>query len=230
MFGQNKQINMKKKNIVITEIIIWLAVLTTSVYFGIYKPSVINSKENSYIFTVKDAGGLVKGSPVKLMGINIGYVKQIKIIDDYVRIIFVVKEEGIKIPNKASATIEFYGLGGSTSLELNPKTSVYSDEEKTILPSGSYRIQDYWDGSKLSSNVMIDMYTSLRIAIDGADLLNNKNIFKQSSAIKKAAEKTNYTNEEQTVIINKLSEMTKEYSVDKKQKTEEYVKNEAINE
>lgn len=145
------------------------------------------------------------------MGMTIGYVRDVKIFDNKVFVSFLVTKEDVYIPNQATATIEFYGLGGSTSLELSPSTSSQTENNETIIPSDTYRIQDYWDGSKKSSNVMIDIYGSLGRTIQNTNILNHKDLLKQSSLINKISEQTNKTNAEQTVIIKKLSEKTQTY-------------------
>lgn len=204
---------MKKKYIIITELIIWLLILAGSFYFILYETTLKDNSHNSYYLFFDDAGGLVKGSPVRLMGMTIGYVRDVKIFDNKVFVSFLVTKENVEVPNRATASIEFYGLGGSTSLELSPKTSSQTDNREVIIPSSTYKIQDYWDGAKLSSNVMIEIYGSLGRTIENTDLLNNKNLLKQSTLIKELASLTNKTNEEQNVIIHKLSEKTKNYSV-----------------
>ncbi len=203
---------MKKKYIIITELIIWLLILSGGFYFFLYKTTLKDNTNNSYYLFFDDAGGLVKGSPVRLMGMNIGYVRDVKIFENKVFVSFLVTKENVKVPNRATATIEFYGLGGSTSLELSQKTSADEENEDTIIPSDTYRIQDYWSGATLSANVMIDIYGSIGRTIHSTNILNHKDWIKQSAVIKDFATLTNQINEEESVIIHKMSELTKEYS------------------
>lgn len=203
---------MKKKYIIITELIIWLLILSGGFYFFLYKTTLKDNTNNSYYLFFDDAGGLVKGSPVRLMGMNIGYVRDVKIFENKVFVSFLVTKENVKVPNRATATIEFYGLGGSTSLELSQETSADEENEDTIIPSDTYRIQDYWSGATLSANVMIDIYGSIGRTIHSTNILNHKDWIKQSAVIKDFATLTNQINEEESVIIHKMSELTKEYS------------------
>ena len=221
---------MKKKYIILTEIIIWLFIIIMGVCFFVNKTTFKDNNNNGYYLFFDDAGGLVKGSPVRLMGMNIGYVRDVKIFDNKVFVSFIVTKEDVTVPNRATATVEFYGLGGSTSLELSPKTSLKSDNGEIIIPSGTYRIQDYWNGAKLSANVMIDIYGSIGRTIDSTGILYNKDILKQSKIAWEYAQKTNMVNEEETVIINKLSEATKDYRINKEKEAETKEVNEAENE
>ncbi len=207
---------MKKKYILLIEIIVWLLILSGSFYFLIYNSAIKENAQNSYYLFFDDVEGLVKGSPVRLMGINIGYIRDIKIFDNKVFVSFLVTKNNVKIPQKAIATIEFYGLGGSTSLELRPDIFSETDEE-IITPVESYRIQDFWDGQKLVSNVMIDIYGSVGRTIDRANLIENKQWFKQSSLVEKITQQTGLVNSQQSVLIYKLSEATFKYSRNNKQ-------------
>ena len=196
---------MKRKYILITEITLWFFIIYYSIYFFV-NAYIRDISKNTYSVCFDNVKGLVKGAPVRLMGINIGYVKDIKISDGKVCVSLFVNKRDINFPNNAVATIEFYGLGGSTSLELQPLIS--SDNKNGIIPSNAYSVQNYWDGTKLSAETMIETYDSLRLSIDNADLLNNKQLFFQSSLVKDYINKTQKLNKEQAVIINKLKNST----------------------
>lgn len=197
---------MNKKYIWLIEIIIWLIIISVSLFFFIYKTSIKNNVQNTYYIFVDDADGLVKGSPIRLMGINIGYVKDVKIFDNKVFLSFLVTKEGVQLPKCAVATIEFYGLGGSTSLELMPSNCTKGNEEEIIIPSGSYRVQDFWDGQKLTSNVMINIYGSIGRNIDKSGIMYKKDLLIQSKFIEEINKQLGKTNNSETVLIYKLSE------------------------
>lgn len=207
----------KKKYIWFFEILTWLLIFSIGLFVFIYNTSIKNNVKNSFYIFFDDVDGLVKGSPVRLMGINIGYVRDVKIFDNKVFISFLVTKENIQIPKRATATIEFYGLGGSTSLELNPATSAEDSNEEMILQGESYRVQDFWDGQKLVSNVLIDIYGGMGRTIQNADLLNNKHLLKQSDLVKSFTKEAGKINTAQSVIIYKLTESTLDYVEKKKE-------------
>ena len=211
---------MKKKYIWFFEILVWLLIILGTVFFVIYNSTVKAKTGNMYYLFFDDVEGLVKGSPVRLMGINIGYVRDVKIFDNKVFVSFLVTEENVSIPNKASATIEFYGLGGSTSLELSPKTSTEEEHEEAIVTAKSYRVQDFWDGQALVSNVLIDIYGGLGRNVKPSDVPKLKNWAKQSSLVESISAQTGTVNTAQSVIIYKLTESTFDYSKKKYQEQE----------
>lgn len=203
---------MKKKYIWLLEIIFWLIIVSGCFYFFIFNSVFKENVRNTYYLFFDDAKGLVKGSPVRLMGINIGYVRNVKIFDNKVFISFLVTKDNVNIPKSATATIEFYGLGGSTSLELNPKTSDISADTEEIIPSKSYRVQDFWDGQKEVANVLIDIYGGIGRTIKAADLINHKDWLKQSKLAEELARQTGAINTSQSVVIYKLTESTFDYT------------------
>lgn len=202
---------MKKKYIWLFEIIIWLIIFSGIFYFFVYHSAKKENVRNTYYLFFDDVEGLQKGSPVRLMGINIGYVRDVKIFDNKVFISFLVTKDNVQIPHMASASIEFYGLGGSTSLELNPGTSSEYGEKDAIIPVESYRIQDFWDGQELVANVMIDIYGSIGRNIKPADVITYKSFINKSSVLREFSRQTGMINDAQSVIIYKLSESSIDY-------------------
>jgi phospholipid/cholesterol/gamma-HCH transport system substrate-binding protein len=215
---------MNRKQIFLLEVIFWLLIIFCGSFFFIYKTSIKDNIQNTYYIFFDDVEGLVTGSNVRLMGINIGHVKDVKIFDNRVFVSLIVTKENVKIPKCATATIEFYGLGGSTSLELNPATSSENDVCDEIIPSGTYRVQDYWDGSKLSSEVMISTYTNVKNAIDDSKILEHKDKLMQSKALENLIKDTQGINKEQTVVINKMTKETEAYFNNKIKEAKDEVK------
>ena len=109
---------MKKP--ILIEIFIWIVILTlvfSGIIFGYSKLFV---EPNVYNIQFKDIDGISKGSPVRFMGINVGYVRKLKAKGKFVDVQIILTEKNMKIPNGTVARVEFYGLGGSKSIELMP--------------------------------------------------------------------------------------------------------------
>ena len=195
--------SMIKQRIWLFEIVIWVLIFTAFFSLFIYKTGIKNSDKNTYYAFFDDVEGLVKGSPVRLMGVNAGYVDIVKIFDNKVFVAFKITKKNINIPQCAIATIEFYGL------ELNPAyNSVCQNSSFGIIPSKSYRIQDYWDGSALDSQVLIDIYGSFGRNVSNEDIIKYSPYVYQSKLIKQISEQTKSLNNTQTVFINKLTKET----------------------
>ena len=201
---------MKRRYIWLIEIIVWIFIISIGLFSIIYNTAIKDNTKNSYYIFLDDAGGLVQGSPVRLMGITIGYIKDVKIFDNKVFISFLITEKGAQLPKRSIANVEFYGLGGSTSLEIIPQVPTKDDRE-IIIPTKTYRVQDFWHGSELVSNVLIDIYGGAGRSIEKANLIENKHLFKQSDLIKAISGQTESVNTAQTVIIYKFTSNTFKY-------------------
>ena len=123
---------MKKHSLWLIEFVIWIIAITI-IILGInyYHALKINSKSTYHIF-LKDIDGLMKGSPVKIMGVQVGYVTEINVIDDYMYVSFFISKPDVTMPHGSKALIESYGIAGSKSIELYPPKDK-ADETKDLI-------------------------------------------------------------------------------------------------
>ena len=96
----------------------------------------------TYQIFLPDVDGLIVGSPVRFLGVEIGYIEKIKILSSEVYLKFVITDKDIKLPKGAIATVEFNGMGGSKSLEIYPPTKESIASGKIITTSNPVRLSD----------------------------------------------------------------------------------------
>lgn len=145
---------MKKHMFWIMEVFIWgliLIVISGGIMLAKYN---YKKSFNTYQIFLPDVDGMIDGSPVRLLGIQVGYVSQINIVGEDVYVKFIITEKNIKIPPGTRATVEFSGLGGSKSLELYPPTGNVNPSGKLIIPQNPKRIHD-------SFSVLNEMYENI---------------------------------------------------------------------
>lgn len=133
--------NKDKNTLYIThsgEFLIWLIVIlivvsiSTFVYFDREK------KVNDFNIFMQDVDGLIVGSPVRMMGIEVGHVVKIKPTNEEVYVKFVITDKTVTLPQGTVATVEFSGMAGSKSLELYlPDKNTYIDPTTPILTVNS---------------------------------------------------------------------------------------------
>lgn len=134
------------------ELLIWLAILF--VVLSLVTISVIkyhNSFDSHEIY-LPDVYGLIVGSPVNLMGVQIGYITKTKIIkEDTILVKFKITDRSVHLPKNTLATVEMYGLGGSKSLELYPPDSNKMINYELLVSGNDYflverpkRLRDAW--------------------------------------------------------------------------------------
>ena len=97
---------------------------------------------STYQIFMPDVDGLIVGSPVKYMGVQIGYISRINIVSNEVYVKFIITEEGIKLPKGSVATVEFNGLGGSKSLEIYPPDEERIEKDKIIVVNRPKSLHD----------------------------------------------------------------------------------------
>ena len=96
----------------------------------------------TYQIFMSDVDGLIVGSPVRFMGIEVGYVSKIKILQNEIYLKLVMQDKNFQLPKGAIATVEFNGMGGSKSLEIYPPTDQSVAEGKIISVSETVRLSD----------------------------------------------------------------------------------------
>lgn len=109
---------MKKP--ILIEIVVWSAILAIVFTVVIFAYSKLFVEPNIYTIEFKDIDGITKGSPVRFMGMNVGYVRNLTSKPKHIDVQIIVTRKDMKIPNGTVARVEFYGLGGSKSIELMP--------------------------------------------------------------------------------------------------------------
>lgn len=133
MKGIDNKIKYKKLARFI-ELSIWFLLLIFVLGIGYIAKQNYNQHKTYQIF-LQDVDGIIKGSPVRMMGIHIGYVRKVKIINDMVFVDFIINQDGIEIPKGSKVTVEFTGLGGSKSIEI------YTPKDKVPKGSQTFEVQ-----------------------------------------------------------------------------------------
>lgn len=146
--------NMKKHTMWIVELLIWGVLIFSALFASFYVYNLNVRKHYTYYVFFHDVDGLIKGSPVKLQGYQIGYVSNISIVNDEVFVTFVITDRDFNMPKEMSATVEFTGMGGSKSLDLRVEKSSPGSESiiTTIEPR---RLQDFYIyGNQIAQNIV----------------------------------------------------------------------------
>lgn len=128
---------MKKP--ILIELIIWTLIFCAIFCALIFTYSKLFVEPNVYTIAFKDIDGITKGSPVRFMGINVGHVRNLSPQEKHINVQIIVTKKDMKIPNGTVARVEFYGLGGSKSIELMPPDGSC---DVGILTGDTIRIND----------------------------------------------------------------------------------------
>ena len=124
----------------VLEIIVWLLIIVLVVGFIRFQHAKKIGEYRTYRLFMQDVDGLIEGSSVRMMGVPIGYIKTINIVQDEVYVKFVVTDEDVVLPNGVIATVEFNGMAGSKSLEIYPPDSVSKASGRLITVKKTNRL------------------------------------------------------------------------------------------
>ncbi len=131
---------MKKGHVIEVLILLTIAVTGTLAIYSIYYNIAI--KPNLYTIRFHDVDSIIKGSPVRFMGIIVGHVRNLKRENDQIACEIVVTKPNTAIPDGSVAKVEYNGLGGSKSIEIMPpKTN--DPDIKGIVGVYGLRISDF---------------------------------------------------------------------------------------
>ena len=96
----------------------------------------------TYQIFMPDVDGLVVGSPVKFMGVQVGFIEKIKIVREEVYVKIVITDKSVTLPKGSVATVEFNGMGGSKSLEVYAPTEESLAWKKLLVVQNPTRLND----------------------------------------------------------------------------------------
>lgn len=136
---------IKKENLqklIWVELAIWF-VIALALIFTVRHYRIKHLKaQTTYQIFMPDVDGLIVGSPIKFMGVEVGYIDKIKIVGNDVYLKLLITQKGCKLPQGVVATTEFSGLGGSKSLELYPPTKDSIATNNVIFVEPPKRLHD----------------------------------------------------------------------------------------
>ena len=116
------------------ELLVWLVIIFIVVLISTFTISVNKKTQNIYNIFMPDVDGLIVGSPVRMMGIEIGHVTKIEPTNEEVFVKFIITDKSVTLPRGTRVTVEFSGMAGSKSLELYPTgKTTYIDKNTPIL-------------------------------------------------------------------------------------------------
>jgi len=176
------------------ELLVWLIVLLIIVSVFFFHKIKENNSKNIYNIFMPDVDGLIVGSPVRTMGIEVGHVVKIKPTNDEVFVKFLITDKTIKLPQGTVATVEFSGLAGSKSLELYlPNEQTYIDSTVPMLSvSPPKRLHD-------AAGLLNEMFKHIGNMITVASRFGNKlseiKFPEQKGKVTDTNQFLNYTNE-----------------------------------
>jgi ABC-type transporter Mla subunit MlaD len=146
---------MRKLFFLLLEISIGILLFGLLLFPGIDKFRANINMRPIYTVTFKDVDGLSVGSPVRLMGKQVGNITKLELLNSEIYVTFRIREKNTVIPDESIASIQFTGLAGSRSLEIMPKKIKYSTNKKIIYAQEPVRISSIMQvQTAISENIL----------------------------------------------------------------------------
>jgi len=146
---------MRKFVILLLEILIGILIFSIICFPGIFKIKEYISSCPTYTVSFKDVDGLNVGSPVRLMGIQIGHIIRLELLESEIFVTFRITKENTQIPDNSIASVQFTGLAGSKSLEISPPGKFKSKNKKIIYAKEPIRVASIMQvQTTISENVL----------------------------------------------------------------------------
>ncbi len=177
------------------ELSIWFLFIFSLVSVMLFYNWYSHKNYKRYQIFLQDVDGIIVGSPVKILGIQVGYVKHIKFINDMVFVDFIINQKGVEVPKGSKITVESSGLGGSKSLEVYAPKQKYEKDMPYVTIQQPRRL-----GATVS--LLYQMFQKI------GDIIYRCSYFAEAinSNPTKQENKNKLTKEEEQRILNNVNE------------------------
>ena len=196
---------MSKHKIWLIEFLVWGLVIFSTIFVSLYVYNKNIREKHTYYVFFNDVDGLIKGSPVKIQGYQVGYFSNIAIVNEDVFITFIITDKKLEMPENLSATIAFTGMGGSKSLELfvPPEGSKAKNYITTIEPR---RLQDFYFYQNQIARNIVTMTTNFLEMFDAKNTELLKNFIKTPTMLNDIHDTLDVIQQSEATYINKRRE------------------------
>lgn len=194
---------MKKHMLWLIELLIWGLLLFSVIFVGLYAYNKNVREKHTYYVFFHDIDGIIKGSPVKIQGCQVGYISNISIVNEDVFITFIITDKELTLPDNVAATVEFTGMGGSKSLELFvPKDK--SKNKNYITTIEPRRINDFYIYQNQIAQNLVTMTSDFMKTFDDRATGNIKNFIKKPEILNEINKTLDVIQKNENEILKKM--------------------------
>lgn len=195
---------MKKYLVWLGELLIWLVVLSILVGAVSLLHTINSRHKHSYHVFFEDIDGMIKGSSVRFSGMDVGYVTDIRMVDENIFVSFLVTKKGLKIPKNSVATVESTGMAGSKSLEIYPPKKHSPNITNLIITREPIRFQDAMNNQNSIAATLLVMCHSLSSMFIEPDVTKYRNVVKKIIDLSVYEEKIEQIENVEDNLIDKI--------------------------
>jgi phospholipid/cholesterol/gamma-HCH transport system substrate-binding protein len=101
--------------------VIFIVAMLTFLYFAFTLQNLPFIRGRSYTAAFGEAAGLRKGDKIRVAGLDVGQVDQVRLEGSHVRVRFSVRDKSVHLGQQTTANIEIFTLLGNKYIALSPK-------------------------------------------------------------------------------------------------------------
>jgi ABC-type transporter Mla subunit MlaD len=205
------------------ELAVWLIIIALCVFGIRYHHYKTQKQFKSYQIFMNDVDGLIVGSPVRFLGIQIGHVTKIQLVssdvysDIYVK--FIITQKDLTLPTGSVATVEGSGLGGSKSLEIYPPKNE-DNKDKIIASKDSTRLNKVMGLFNKIFKDLEEIFTNIGHTGKELSKVPKKEIEKNIVTPAQSEKELRDLNKQLDIYIQKEKDFRNKYLKDKPQNTD----------
>lgn len=205
------------------ELAVWLIIIALCVFGIRYHHHKTQKQFKSYQIFMNDVDGLIVGSPVRFLGIQIGHVTKIQLVssdvysDIYVK--FIITQKDLTLPTGSVATVEGSGLGGSKSLEIYPPENE-DNKDKIIASKDSTRLNKIMGLFNKIFKDLEEIFTNIGHTGKELSKVPKKEIEKNIVTPAQSEKELRDLNKQLDIYIQKEKDFRNKYLKDKPQNTD----------
>ncbi len=100
---------------------LFIVAMLTLLYFAFTLQNLPFIKGSTYTAAFSEAAGLRKGDKVRVAGLDVGQVDQVKLENAHVQVRFSIKNKSVRLGEQTTASIQIFTLLGNKYIGLEPK-------------------------------------------------------------------------------------------------------------
>ncbi|MEB3245510.1 MAG: MlaD family protein [Vampirovibrionales bacterium] len=134
-----------------TDAALWFAVIgVLALAMARYGPTGwLGGQRQQIVFYVSQASSVKPGTPVRLLGVDVGVVNDVQLQENNVRLAVRTAPGALAIPPGTRATVQFKGLAGGNSIDLIPPSPEPTAPEDRLLAKAelrdTIRLRDFFE-------------------------------------------------------------------------------------
>ncbi len=144
------------------EILVLFCLFVCLSLIGFWAYDVFFAGKNTHILYFRDVDGIVTGSPVKFMGVIVGHVSDLEYKGGMINVKILITKRGVEFPRGSKAHVQFSGIAGSKSIEIEPPKD-NNNPYALIITENPMRVKDIFEYSRSYTRALLSIENQIEL-------------------------------------------------------------------